>query len=1480
MSLRDVFAFDAFRRRRFARLAVTISIAGFAGLNSGSAAQAQVAKSAAAKTPKRPAASTIPAPTSVDLSKQHVLYLIGYSHLDTEWCWNYPQVINEFVSNTLRENFPIFEKHPEYVFNWTGSNRYKFMKEYYPEEYARLKGYIKQGKWFTAGSSVEEGDVNSPSAESLIRQVMYGNEFFRREFGTESNEYMLPDCFGFPASLPSILAHAGITGFSTQKLTWGSAVGVPFNVGTWVGPDGQSVVAALNGGSYTTRVREDLSQSKRWYDRIDANGKKSGVYADFAYYGEGDRGGSAGAESADWVVKSLQGTGPVKVIAARASELFSILSPQQKAALPSYQGDLELTQHSAGSITSQAMMKRWNRHNELLGGSAEQVSVAASLLGAQAYPMAEISDGWLRFLPGQFHDIMAGTALPESYEYAWNDQILAQNRFADVVTHGVGGVARALDTQAKGVPLVVYNALSFAREDVVEATVTFPGGVVPKGVWVVGPNGKTVPAQIAGSEKGGVRILFLASLPSAGFATFDVQPTAAAMPATGLTVTNTTVENARYRVRLAPNGDVASVYDKVAKREMLAGPARLAFQYERPQDYPAWNMDWVDQQKPPRAYVSGPAKVRIVENGPARVALQVERESEGSRFIQTIRLAAGGQRVEFATKIDWRTGESALKAVFPLAVSNPKATYNWEIGTVERGNNDPKKYEVPSHQWFDVTDTGGAYGVSVLDDSKYGSDKPDDNTVRLTLLYSPGVRGSYQHQASQDWGRHEMVYALKGHKGDWRTEKTSGDAARLNQPLLAFQAPAHAGTLGRSFSLLTVSGGDQVRVAALKRAEDSNEIIVRLFEMDGKPAKNVRLSFAAPILAAREVNGQEKPLATTPAGTSAVKNGALVFDMTAYRPRAFALTLGKVPSRLTAPKATPLSLPFNADVASSWAKKTDGKFDREGRTIPGELLPANLVSGGVPFELGPVKDGAKNAVIPGGQKIVLPAGTGKRRVYLLAAAYGGDTSATFTVNGKPTTLTIQNWGGFVGQWDNRQWDGEIPQLTYSWSNPLVGLVPGYIKRDTVAWCADHWRLPSGENDAYRFCYLFRYAIDVPANATILTLPRNERVRILAATLADNPNEDTRPVMPLYDTLTDHRKDVAAVASPQGGTFSDAIPVSLSEPLYWSSKNPLRYTMDGSTPSAASPVYNGSLMMTKSTTLKFAAFTPSGKPDGPTATARFTVNDTTPPKIVSASALGLNTARIVFSEPVTRATAERSGSYILQPANTVTSARLASDKRTVLLTTGAPLPQNGAATIAVSGIRDQSAAGNAASAAPQPLMLLKPVFTLDTPQTLTGTGIVRSSVPDLPTRATDSWTINQWVYLDEQPEELTIIGGFGDAQDRGGSERFLVKFQNSIHFWGSNIDISAGQPFDLGKWQMATITFDGVMIRLYKNGKELRTAPAAFSEADPTVRLGPRSAWDRESGGRFTGKIAGFTIWREALPADYIQTLLTNVPPAN
>ena len=401
------------------------------------------------------------------------LYVVGYAHLDTQWRWCYPEVIRDFLPETLSGNFRLFEKYPNYIFNFSGSRRYRMLEEYYPQGFEQLKGYVAAGRWFPCGSSVDECDANVPVVESFIRQVLYGNHYFREQFGLDSQEFMLPDCFGFPAHMPGTLAHCGLKGFSTQKLSWGSAVGIPFNVGVWEGLDGTSIiVAALNPGAYVGKVEENLAHSDKWATRIAENGAKSGVFKDYHYFGTGDTGGAPVESSVQFIQQSATDKGgKLKVISGTAEQMFLDLTPEQIARLPRYRGDMLLTQHSAGSVTSQAYMKRLNRQNELLADAAERAAVAAMLLSGQEYPQQKLNNAWELVLGSQMHDILPGTSHPKAYEYSWNDELLALNQFADVLETSVAAVAARLDTRVEGEPVVVFNPLSIEREDVVVAEV-------------------------------------------------------------------------------------------------------------------------------------------------------------------------------------------------------------------------------------------------------------------------------------------------------------------------------------------------------------------------------------------------------------------------------------------------------------------------------------------------------------------------------------------------------------------------------------------------------------------------------------------------------------------------------------------------------------------------------------------------------------------------------------------------------------------------------------------------------------------------------------------------------------------------------------------------------------------------------------------------------------------------------------------------
>jgi alpha-mannosidase len=1164
---------------------------------------------AALLLPLGASAQTMKAP---DITKTPTLYVVPYAHLDTQWRWEMPQTISEYLLKTMRVNFDYIDKYPHYVFNWTGSNRYRLMKEYFPDDYARMTKYVAAGRWFPAGSSVEEGDVNLPSAEGIFRQVLYGNEYFRKDFGKASNEYMLPDCFGFPASLPSILAHAGVKGFSTQKLNsvWQPSPivggpdspektpeGIPFNVGLWTGPDGKTVIAALNPGSYNGNTYTDLSkeppppstqiltpeerakltplqirQYERrqiepdWVKRIDLNGNVTGIFADYHYVGTGDIGGAT-EESTVKLLEAIVtksetvlptpprldflkerssynpnpvrvGEGPVHVVESAADQMFNDVAVLNTSRLPDYKGDLELINHSAGSLTSQAYHKRWIMRNESLADAAEKASLAAEWMGARPYPLQRLTDAWTLELGGHFHDTGAGTATPRTYEFAWNDDAITANQFTGVITSATEAVASALDTQGPGIPVIVYNPLNIEREDLVEAAIAFPD-TTPTAVDVKGPDGTAVPAQMVGNK-----VLFVAKAPSVGYAVYHVTPSTTAPATAALKITASSLENFRYRIQLNEGGDVASIFDKQLNKELLSAPIRFAITTDTPKQYPAWNMDYEQVEAPPRAYVSGPAQIRIKENGPIRVALEVTRQTEGSKFVQTISLSTGdaGNRVEIANAIDWRGLTSNLKVAFPFTASNPMATYNQDLGTIERPTATPRQFEVGSHRWIDLTDKSGSYGITVLTDFKNASDKPNDNTIRLTLMRSPGIQpaanrapGAYSDQANQDWGHHEFTFGLVGHADDWRHAQTDWQAYRLNDPLMPFVTTAHTGALGKSFSLMHLNNS-RLRVFALKKAEASDELVLRVAELDGKPEAGVRIAFAAPVLAAREINGQEQPL-----GPAEINGGALVTSFSPYQPRTFALRLGTARVKASSIHSKAVTLPYTLAVATSDDTKTPGGgFDGQGNALPAEMLPTHIDYSGVDFALAPANTGSPNAIVADGQTIPLPSGH-FNRVYILAASSGDDQPATFRVGDNSTNLTIQSWSGFIGQWDTRQWKNEQPRdwsisahhavwppedmaaresrpSSPSYPDDYLSLKEGYLKPAGLAWYASHHHTAEGLNAPYQYSYLFGYALDAPANAHELTLPHNEKIKILAISVAEE-NPDLTPAEPLFDTLS-------------------------------------------------------------------------------------------------------------------------------------------------------------------------------------------------------------------------------------------------------------------------------------------------------------------------------------------------------------------------
>jgi len=1075
-----------------------------------------------------------------------VLYVTATSHLDSQWNWTVQDTIRQYVPSTFYTNFKNFEQYPDYNFTYEGAIHYMWFKEYHPDDWATLQKYVAANRWRLAGSWINAVDVNVPSPESLMRQALYGQHFFRQEFGKVSRDVYLPDCFGFGFALPSIAAHSGLSAFTTQKLTWGSSVPIPFPIGRWKGPDGSEVIANLNPGDYVTKITSDISVDPKWSNDLTSVG--GGAQVGFRLFGTGDIGGGPDPASIEWLENSLANkNGAVEIRNTSADQLSRDLTPAQKAALPVYEGELTMQMHGVGCYTSQAAMKKFNRQNELLADSAERAGVAAAYAAGLPYPTERLREAWTRVLWHQFHDDLTGTCIPQAYQFSWNDELSAANQFAGVLTSSTAAVAGQLDTSiatfqsrntfAGSTPLIVYNPLSEPRRSLVEASVEF-GTTIPVTIAVVDPTTRRFEiAQIVSTQGTTARILFPADMPATGFKVFTVGETQGlVIPLTTMSRGERTILNDRLQVTVDSNGDISSIVDQQVGKNLLSAPIRLEMRDDPSPDKPAWRILYSAISAPVREYPLKP-EIKIVEGGPLRATIEIVRHAAGSTIIQRVSLVTGGDRVDVETTVDWKSPNTLLKAAFPFAASNPKATYDLGLGTIQRGNNTEKAYEVPAQKWADITDGGGSFGAAVLNDSKYGWDKPADNVLRLTLLHTPLPR-AYPYQSSNDLGHHRFTYSIAGHRGDWREGQVPRRAAELNQPLIAFQATSHPGPLGRSFSLATLSDTTgQFAIRALKKAEDSDEIVVRIQELYGKPGRT-RLSMADAITAAREINAAEEAV-----GPIAVEAGSLSLNFTPYQPRTFAVRVRPRPATpMPTRAAVQIPLPFNLDGVSTDKNPADGDFDGRRHTISGELLPARLVLDGVPFTFGSSAPGSMNVLVPKGQTLALP-GSGLEHLYLIAAAVGGNIPATVTVGGSPQQVTIHEWEGAIGQWDSRLKDpGALREefvpsrangtpttqevrdgMLIPWDaqtfkvNPAdIDLIrPGFVTRDEIAWIGTHRHSATG-NQAYIMSYLFKYALDVPAGAREITLPNEPRLRILAVTVAEGPVA-VRPTRPLYSS---------------------------------------------------------------------------------------------------------------------------------------------------------------------------------------------------------------------------------------------------------------------------------------------------------------------------------------------------------------------------
>ncbi len=1044
-------------------------------------------------------------------------FLISNTHLDTQWNWDVKTTISQYVKNTLVDNMALMDKYPDFRLNYEGAIKYMWMKEYYPQEFEKLKSYVQSGQWHVSGMSVDASDVMMSSAESILHSMLYANRFYKKEFGVRGGyDVMLPDCFGFSYALPSLMRHAGQKGFHTAKLGWGSAAydKLP-HFGVWQGVDGSKVYAVYKPGAYDTHEdwNKDLTNDADILGKINTNISESGVPVCVKYVGpRSDRGGALrddpdddGENTPYWLSYNVtKQDGAVKVRLATPDEFFQYMEEHDNGQYKVWNSELPMRTHGVGAYTSWGALKLWNRKNELLADAAEKASALAMWQGVRDYPSKQLEDAWVRMLWQQHHDGLPGTSILSANEYSYNESYIANRAFAQELSTSAGAVIQMMDTNTEGTPIVVYNPLSHERQDIVEGAVY--SRTYQNTVRVLDPDGNEVLSQVTGYDlvTRQLHFIFAATVPSLGYAVYEARVGEKSELTSDLFAeagsSQQVMSNGRYRVTINKDGDVSNLRDIRNSRIFISSAIKQQLIYDHEDTWPAWEISYTDVCRTPSAYVSGNAEIELVEDGPLRKSFRVERQKEGSTFVQYIRMNALNDRVECLNEVDWQTYERMLKVnfTFPTSLRNANTTYDISLGTISRGVRTKDEYEVCGHQWADQSATSGRCGVSILSDCKYGWDKPSDTSLRLTLLRTPSCK-NYNHQANMDLGPNKFSYALLPHEGGL-SEYTQMQAAEFNQPLIAFVAPKHPRFfLDRRVNFFSLST-NKVAIKALKKAEDSNEFIVRVYEWAGEDQQDVRLSFPMSIISAREVNGIEEDI---PGGECTIVDGQLSFDIKRYQPKTFAVRVPMMgilhyggEDEINHP-GYPLELPYNIDLMS-YDSSRGNAVNTYTYAYPAELIPDTLLCDGMDFVMGPRTNSEKNVLrLNSTQTISLPSWVNKTKYklyLLLASPTEAGAKVTVTAGDEETVLNVPYFTGRAA---------EPPSCT--------SLTESYRKQNIVFASSHAHKVSDKTNQTMQMLYIYKYGIELPEGVTEVTVNASDRKTFLfAATVAPNHNDDVVP----------------------------------------------------------------------------------------------------------------------------------------------------------------------------------------------------------------------------------------------------------------------------------------------------------------------------------------------------------------------------------
>lgn len=720
---------------------------------------------------------------------------VGHTHIDVAWKWRIRQT-REKVIRSYSTVMELMKKYPEYLFMASTPQMYDFVKEEEPELFEEIKEKVKEGRFEPEGAMWLEADCNLTSGESLVRQILYGKEYFKEEFGVDSKVLWLPDVFGYSAALPQILKKSGIKAFMTTKVAWNDTNRMPHDLFNWEGIDGSVIPTyiittcdydkAVEAGkddrilNYTYNGRQNASQVMGAWE---AFREKDLTDVVLDCYGYGDGGGGPTWEMLEMSRRLELGIpGVPKTKQESVGRFFEdLLSEVEGKDIPAWKDELYLEYHR-GTYTSIGKNKKNNRRSEYLLAEAELLSVCAFLQGKSAYPAKEIKDIWKKIMLNQFHDILPGSSIEEVYHDSDVDYADIKRR-AEII----------IDEAAKELNLSKLGC------DVDKAE----GGDITCG------EKKAVSNDISCENKDGK--IFI---------------------------------NTRfYTVVVDENGELESLFDKKCGKELRdtnQSPLNRLIAFEdKPKEYDCWNIDADFENVSWDVTDLSELSVSDVDNS-GKIVISIKRPFRNSEIQQNIHFYADSRRIDFETKIDWHEHQTLLKAAFPVDVDSEQITCETQYGNLKRNLKrenswDRAKFECCAHKWMDISDKEGSFGVAVLNDCKYGYDAKE-KLMRLTLIKS----GIFPNP-NADQGLHEFTYSLFPHEGDYREGKVIEEARKLNENSHFYIPESKSSLSGQPSDIVAAAMRGVIDieergvfVEAVKMAENSNDIVIRLFEGYGE----------------------------------------------------------------------------------------------------------------------------------------------------------------------------------------------------------------------------------------------------------------------------------------------------------------------------------------------------------------------------------------------------------------------------------------------------------------------------------------------------------------------------------------------------------------------------------------------------------------------------------------------------------------------